>query len=228
MGLVNQEIVVVDDNRVALSSMNRFLRRRGFEPVTFATSSEAEHHLESRSGPPAGALFDVWLDRGSVGVALALLLVDRFRVPVAFVTGYSIAEAVETWRGRRTGQLDMTILPKPLDWGACKRFLLQAAIGGFELDSAVHRVVLDLSEGHDLHPQEARILAQLAMGTKRADLAHELDISPDTVKWQVRGLISKLEVCDAAEATTLILRVLNGHNRSNSLGPKSNSPDWEV
>lgn len=201
-------VVVVDDNRQTLHGLDVILRRRGFESQPFSTFANASSAIESMPGPPNAAVIDLCLDHGHFGFELAFKIRRKFdsRIPIAIMTGYAIDTASLIERVR---EVDGTLLEKPLTPSVYGRFLLDAAISPLRLRHVVRDAVIRLAERHSLVPQECRILGQLAAGSSRADLHHDLGMSSDTVKWQMKGLLAKTGTGDAIELTGLLLREIS-------------------
>jgi DNA-binding NarL/FixJ family response regulator len=63
--------------------------------------------------------------------------------------------------------------------------------------------------------RERQVLAYLAEGTNRRDLAEHLHMSPNTVRTHLRNLMSKLEVHSALEAVALLRSHLDDHSQRN-------------
>jgi NarL family two-component system response regulator LiaR len=66
--------------------------------------------------------------------------------------------------------------------------------------------VADASLLEQLSPREVDVLKLLARGMENAQIAHELDISPRTVKNHVSNILSKLGLTSRVEAATYAVR----------------------
>lgn len=72
-----------------------------------------------------------------------------------------------------------------------------------------------ISLRYGLLPQEARIVGQLATGSSRASLPDDLGVSRDTVKWQIKRLLARVEVGDTTDLVALLLRTI-GESQANA------------
>jgi DNA-binding NarL/FixJ family response regulator len=67
-----------------------------------------------------------------------------------------------------------------------------------------------------LSPREREVLDCMVAGLGRAEIAAELDVSPNTVRTHTQHLISKLGVHSTLEAVTMALRAGSGNGRPRS------------
>jgi NarL family two-component system response regulator LiaR len=58
-------------------------------------------------------------------------------------------------------------------------------------------------QGHDLTGREREVLALMSQGLTNAEIAERLTVSESTVKFHVRGILSKLNAANRAEAVNL-------------------------
>jgi NarL family two-component system response regulator LiaR len=59
------------------------------------------------------------------------------------------------------------------------------------------------SVGHDLTPREQEILILMSKGLTNKEIAEQLMISKSTVKYHAKGILSKLEAANRAEAVNI-------------------------
>ncbi|MEP7038659.1 MAG: response regulator transcription factor [Acidobacteriota bacterium] len=61
--------------------------------------------------------------------------------------------------------------------------------------------------GHEeLTPAERKVLAQIVKGKSNKEIAHDLEVSENTVKTHVKNILGKLGVSDRTSAATLAIR----------------------
>jgi DNA-binding NarL/FixJ family response regulator len=112
---------------------------------------------------------------------------------------------------------DVQVL-RALKAGACG-YLLKEALHGEVLKTirAVHagkkalspEISFDLAEhvsDDQLTPGEVRVLRLIADGKANKEIAARLSLSEETVKWQVRNILSKLGVTDRTQAAMVGLK----------------------
>jgi DNA-binding CsgD family transcriptional regulator len=64
------------------------------------------------------------------------------------------------------------------------------------------RGLLSSQSRHNLTPREGQILDLISRGRSNRDIAEELFISRETVRWHIRTLYAKIGVRDRTEAAT--------------------------
>jgi len=185
--------LIVDDDKRYLSACARLVHRRGFKPILAPTFSEAQP-LVSAEAPPEAILIDVTLNSGHSGITLrdSLLHACKGRSSIALMSAYPQTPEHEV--------LDKSAVYKIDD------FLVRAAVFAVtRFHPTMSMPVILFARQHCLPPQEARILAQLFIGTTRTSLSKQLGISENTVKSQVRQLLRRLQ---AVSVDHLIARLL--------------------
>lgn len=197
-------VLVVDDNKRVLGGLERAMRRRGFVPLSCSTFAEATDRIRDADRPMAAALIDVWLGRGGDGFDLVRQLRHRFGVSAycALMSGYQ----VETQLVAQAEELDASFLSKPIAAENLTMFLSQAIAQSLLPQPTLRGAVLGFVRDHQLSPQETRVIAKLATGTRRSELADALSLSPDTLKWQVRSILAKASLPSTEHVVSDVLR----------------------
>ncbi len=67
-----------------------------------------------------------------------------------------------------------------------------------------------LSNGARLSPRHRQILALIAVGRRNEEIARELQLSPNTIKFHIRALYSRLGVRNRVEAANLHAQIASG------------------
>lgn len=201
-------VVVVDDNLGALRALTRMLGRTGLEATCFSTYNEALSGLSRLAQPPVAALIDVILDRGHLGIDIASQIRERLPdcVSIGLMSGYRLEGELEL----SARSIKACLLEKPIAAATIRHFLIDAIICTRGVNGVLSRAIMSLVEESDLLVQEVRILVQLVAGTARSSLSDELALSPDTVKWQMKRLLTKTHTSDTAGLLGLVLKRANG------------------
>jgi DNA-binding NarL/FixJ family response regulator len=78
--------------------------------------------------------------------------------------------------------------------------------GKRRLPAAVAQKLAEHMADEPISPWKLEVLSLMAAGKRNKEIAGELSIAEDTVKMQVRNILSKLQVNDRTEAVTIALR----------------------
>jgi len=200
--------MVVDDNPRVLRSVERLLQRGGFCSRSFQTYGAAADAIRDFKSPPVLSMIDLVLDHGRLGTELAAEIRTRFgHSPIiAILSGYQVDNEA-------TSNAD-TYLEKPLGLRATSDLLMRAVLAHVRLHPALNSSVLELATIHGLSPQEAKILGSLVSGTSRAKLASVIGLSPNTVKSQIRQILSKTGSASLSDVLSNVLDVTHRHSTS--------------
>ena len=186
-------IFLVDDDRSVLKALSRVLREEGFNVETFES---AEAFLERTDQKAQGCLvLDVTMP-GLDGLELQRRLAEMGQsLPVVFVTGHG--DIPMSVRAMKAGATDF--LTKPVRAEA----LIAAARGAIEQDAAARRALIDASEIRQriasLTPREREVLAALAAGKLNKQIAAELGVVEQTVKFHRARIMERMHAKTSAE-----------------------------
>ena len=195
--------IVVDDNSRVVTAMTRMLHSNGFDTVAFTTFDQAMRDIALTS--PRVAFIDYILDRGNSGAAV----VDHVRhlfgnqLLIGMVTAYG-TEHISS-QCLRVDQ----IFAKPVTTSAISAFLRCSITHHLHLSGHVSHTLSALADYYELSTQEFRVLANVASGSTRTNLALDIGISSNTVKGQVRQLLKKMECDCLSDLSSMLMRRLN-------------------
>jgi two-component system, NarL family, nitrate/nitrite response regulator NarL len=182
--------LIADSDPDFRDAVGALLEQAGYATARAATGAEALAF--SDAAPPAAALLDVHLP-GISGYEVCRELRDRFgdALPIVFVSA-SRTEPADRIAGLLLGADEY--LAKPIASG--------------ELLARVRRLLNRSSsrEANILSAREREIIALLAAGRRRAEIAQELFISPKTVEKHLERSFRKLGVHTQAEAVARAIR----------------------
>lgn len=194
-------VFLVDDDASLRVALKRLLGARGYCCLTF---DSAEAFL-SRHTPamPGCVLLDVNMP-GLDGLALQRKLLELGRtLPIVFLTGHG--DIPMTVRALKAGAVDF--LTKPVSAAT----LFPAVDAALALDA---RVRLAAADGHllqqrvaSLTPREREVLQGLAAGRLNKQIAAELGIVEQTVKFHRSRIMERMQARTVAELMYLVARL---------------------
>ena len=186
-------IYVVDDDPAVRKSLSRLLRAKGWNVETFES---AEAVLAGRGPLPPGCLvLDVALP-GLDGLELQRRLAQTGKtLPIVFLTGHG--DIPMTVRAIKEGAADF--LTKPVRAAA----LLRAVQAAVERDAAARLEGEDAAElkrrFESLTVREREVLAAVASGKLNKQIAGDLRIVEQTVKFHRARIMQRMQARTAAE-----------------------------
>jgi FixJ family two-component response regulator len=188
-----QTIFLVDDDRSVLKALSRVLREEGFNVETFES---AEAFLERPDRNAQGCLvLDVTMP-GLDGLELQRWLAEMGQsLPVVFVSGHG--DIPMSVRAIKAGATDF--LTKPVQAEA----LIAAVRSAFEQDATARQALADWADIRQrvasLTPREREVLAALAAGKLNKQIAAELGVVEQTVKFHRARIMERTRAKTIAE-----------------------------
>ena len=192
-------ILVVDDHPVVREGVDALVRRQTDMRIVAQATNGREGIEQFRVHRPDITLMDLQMPEMS---GLDALIALRGEFPEARII------VLTTYKG------DAQVM-RAIKGGACG-YLLKNALHKELLDTirAVHagkryispEASYELAEhagGDALTPAEVRVLRLIAEGNANKEIATQLSVSEDTVKGQVRNILSKLGAKDRAHAAII-------------------------
>lgn len=206
LGVGEHVAIIVDDNARYLTACSRLLRRRGFAPRLFRTFEDAVVGIEELTllSPPEVILIDLILDGGRSGLHLREQFTSAFenRSAIALMSAYPSS--------------DHTVIPKS-EPNELEQFLVRAAVlSATSFLCSISEPVTAFVYQYRLSPQEARIVAHLYVGVTRGSLSRKLGLSENTVKSQIRLLLSRFGLCAVDDLVAYLLAFTYERARSRS------------
>ena len=188
-----QTIFLVDDDRRVLKALSRVLREEGLNVETFES---AEAFLDRPDRNAQGCLvLDVTMP-GLDGLALQRRLAETGQsLPIVFVSGHG--DIPMSVRAIKAGATDF--LTKPVQAEA----LIAAVRSAIEQDAAARRALADAAEIRQrvasLTPREREVLAALAAGKLNKQIAADLGVVEQTVKFHRARIMERMHAKTSAE-----------------------------
>ena len=196
-----ETVFVVDDDAGVLKALSRLLRAEGWRVETFES---AEAFLERR-GPetPGCLLLDVNLP-GIDGLELQRRLAEAVSaLPIVFMTGHG--DIPMSVRAIKAGATDF--LTKPVRAAA----LVVAVRSAIDQDAAARQAAKDTAELRrrlsQLTPRERAVLDGVVAGRLNKQIANDLGIVEQTVKFHRAHLMERMQARTAAELMIIAARL---------------------
>ena len=186
-------VFIVDDDAALLRALSRLLREHGWRANTFAS---AEEFLARRDVHAPGCLvLDVNLP-GLDGLALQRRLAeDGPALPIVFLSGHG--DIPMTVQAIKAGAVDF--LTKPV----AAQALLAAVRSGVEQDALARAQVADRAALRQrlksLTPREREVLAGLIAGKLNKQIAGDLGVVEQTVKFHRARIMERMRARTVAE-----------------------------
>ncbi len=192
-------IFVVDDDAAVARAIARLVRANGWRVKTFGS---AEAFLAARDGSMSGCLvLDVNLP-GLDGLGLQTRLRDMGELmPIVFLTGHG--DIPMTVRAIKAGAADF--LTKPVDGdaldAAIREAIEQHAQRRERSGDGASRRRLD-----ELTPREREVLAAMVAGKLNKQIAFDLGIVEQTVKYHRARIMERMQAKSIAELMHIVAR----------------------
>jgi DNA-binding NarL/FixJ family response regulator len=202
-GVASQmRILVVDDHPLLRGGVTALVSSQSDMSVVAQASNGREAIQQFRAHHPDVTLMDLQLPEMNGLDALIAIRGESPDARIIVLTTYAgdaqILRAVKA--GARAYLLKNTLNKELLD-------TIRAVHAGKKYISPEASFELAEYAGEDaLTPAEARVLRSIADGNSNREIAAQLSISEDTVKSQVRNILSKLGAKDRTQAAMIGLR----------------------
>lgn len=186
-------VAIVDDDPSVRRGLERLIRSAGWKAETFASAQEFldRPHAEA----PSCLVLDLQLP-GLSGLDLQKRMAEAgLDTPIVFLTGYgSIPSSVQAMKA---GAIEF--LTKPVD----ERDLLKAIEEAVERDRRTRQQRADLRDLRDryesLTAREQEVMRQVVSGLLNKQVAAELSVTEDTVKFHRGHIMRKMRADSLAD-----------------------------
>jgi len=192
-------ILVVDDHPVVREGVDALVRRQMDMRVVAQATNGRESIEQFRAHPPDVTLMDLQMPEMNGLDALIALRSEfpeaRIIVLTTYVGDVQVLRAIKAgaWGYLLKNALHKELLDTIRAVHAGKKYISPEA--SFEL--AEH------ASGDALTPAEVRVLRLIAKGNANKEIAVQVAVSEDTVKGQVRNILSKLGANDRTHAAMI-------------------------
>lgn len=183
-----ERILVVDDDRTTANVMQLYLENFGFV-VPDKAFSGAEAIEKTKSIKPDLVLMDINLGKGIDGIDSAEVIMDKFSIPVVYVSSHNDEETLERAQmsnpyGYINKPLRETDLKTTIRFALDKNSKKPAKKKAPLLEDVLHQL-------YNLTPAEARVVSKLIDNPDVETTAKALHISISTVRTHLKHIYKK-------------------------------------
>ncbi len=186
-------IAIVDDDPSARRGLQRLIRSAGWKAVSFASAQE--FLARPRADAPSCLVLDLQLP-GLSGLDLQKRLAEvGLDIPIVFLTGHGNIPA--SVQAMKAGAVEF--LTKPID----EQDLFRAIQEAIERDRRTRQRHAEMRELRDryesLTAREQEVMQQVISGMLNKQIAGELNITEDTVKFHRGHIMHKMRADSLAD-----------------------------
>ena len=195
------KILIVEDDAIIAQLIEHYLISFGHQILDIVHNSERALDLIHNLRPDL-VLLDINIEGFKDGIEIARVIEENYQIPYIFLTALSDHATLERARQVRPS----AYIVKPF-----KEADLYTAIS-IGLSNFVHRdmksnICLERINEEALSPlssKEYSVLLNIANGLTNEQIAVQLDLSKNTVKWHTQNIYSKLGVSNRTAAAQLL------------------------
>ena len=189
----NALIAVVDDDPSVRKGLDRLIRSFGWKTESFTSAQEFLDR--PRTDPPSCLVLDLQLP-GLSGLDLQKRMAEAgLETPIVFLTGHGDIPA--SVKAMKAGAVEF--LTKPVD----EQHLIKAIQEAIDQDRRTREEHADKRELHgrynSLTAREQEVMAQVISGLLNKQIAAELKITEDTVKFHRGHIMRKMQADSLAD-----------------------------
>jgi DNA-binding NarL/FixJ family response regulator len=192
-------ILVVDDHPVVREGVDALIRRQTDMHIVAQATNGREGIEQFRAHRPDVTLMDLQMPEMSGLDALIAIRAEFSEARIVVLTTYTgDVQALRAIKAGASGYLLKNALHKEL-----LDAIRTVHAGRKYISPEMSFALAEHVAGEALTPAEIRVLRLIAQGNTNKEIAEQLAISEDTVKGQVRNILSKLEANDRAHAAVI-------------------------
>ena len=188
-------VLLIDDHAMFRSGMAALLRM-SIADVTVSEADSVDTSLHGNLATPDLVLLDVLL-RGLNGIeGIELLKLKWPQTPIVMVSSDASPETVRQATTRGAMAFVSKERPAEAILAVVNRLISQAKVGG-DVVSPAHNG----SDGEArLTPRQLEVLDLLCQGLTNKGIGRKLELTENTVRWHVQGILAFLQVSNRSEA----------------------------
>lgn len=194
-------ILIVEDDPIIGQQIEHFLIQFGHHVIDIVHNSEKALDL-IYSQQPDLVLLDINIDGTKDGVQIAQVIEDKYSIPYIFLSALSDEETLK----RAQGTKPIGYVVKPFK---ASDLFVAISIGMSNYQKSLKREISqEIVNNVALSPlskKEYTVLQDIAKGLTNEQIARQLEVSKNTIKWHTQNIFSKLGVPNRTAATKLMM-----------------------
>ncbi len=196
------KILIVEDDPIIAQLIEHHLQEFDHQVLGIAHDSERAldliHNLQ-----PELVILDINIDGTKDGIDVATIIENKYKVPYIFLTALSDQET-----------LDRASIVKPLGYvvkpfkASDLKAAISIGISNYKKQQSKKELNQDTVNKIALSPlsfKEYKVLMDLSKGLTNVQIAQQLDVSSNTIKWHTQNIYSKLGVANRTAAAQLVM-----------------------
>jgi FixJ family two-component response regulator len=182
-------VLIVEDDRPTLTLLSRYAISAGYEPLSYTSGTDAVHTIVDR---PRALIVDIGLAESIDGIEVADRLRRRFGyIPVLVVSGFAGMHRDHVVRMNALGN-GVWLHEKPVSRPLVLSFLALVPVAELIGEETTNGLVVEVTEiatRLGLDELDRSLLALIARGMKRDEIARRLDVPTATIRSRIRRLL---------------------------------------
>ena len=196
------KILIVEDDPIIAQLIEHHLQEFGHQVLDIAHDSERALDLIHNLKPEL-VILDINIDGTKDGIDIATIMEDKYNVPYIFLTALSDQETLD----RAANVKPLGYVVKPFKASNLKA-AISIGISNYKKQKSKKELNQDIVNQIALSPlsfKEYKVLIDLSKGLTNVQIAQQLDVSSNTIKWHTQNIYSKLGVANRTAAAQLVM-----------------------
>lgn len=197
------KVLIIEDDPIIAKDISSLLKSEGYNIVGVAhDATTALDYLASRGAD--FVMLDIYLGPGMNGIDIAEVIHQKYKIPYIFLTSFSDTETLEAAKL----QAPYGYLVKPFQ----DRTLLTTiviALNNYQKEQELKKADSTVVFDKQLTGQEKKMVEELLKGSSYKQIAEQMFVSVNTVKYHLKNIYAKLEVSGRAELLSKVIQQKN-------------------
>ena len=197
----NLNILVVEDDPIIAQLIEHYLVQFGHKVIDIVHNSERALDL-IYSQQPDLVLLDINIEGTKDGLEIAQVIEENYNIPYIFLTALSDKDTIR--RAHLTKPIGYVVKP----FKASDLFVaISIGMSNYEKTKKkeISKEKINDVALSPLSQKEYNVLRDIAKGLTNEQIAHQLEVSKNTIKWHTQNIFSKLGVRNRTAAAQLMM-----------------------